>query len=95
MVHLIKIGGGRSASHNIIPSSTGSKAVGKVLPEYQGKLTEMSFRVSTVDGSNVDLTVKLKNPTTYDEIKKVVKAAFENEVKGVVIGYTVDVVVSH
>ncbi|KAG0654190.1 glyceraldehyde 3-phosphate dehydrogenase [Monosporozyma unispora] len=87
--------GGRSASHNIIPSSTGSKAVGKVLPEYQGKLTEMSFRVSTVDGSNVDLTVKLKNPTTYDEIKKVVKAAFENEVKGVVIGYTVDVVVSH
>lgn len=86
--------GGRTASGNIIPSSTGAaKAVGKVLPELQGKLTGMAFRVPTVDVSVVDLTVNLNKETTYDEIKKVVKAASEGSMKGV-LGYTEDSVVS-
>ncbi|AJR90215.1 Tdh3p, partial [Saccharomyces cerevisiae YJM981] len=70
-----------------------AKAVGKVLPELQGKLTGMAFRVPTVDVSVVDLTVKLDKETTYDEIKKVVKAAAEGKLKGV-LGYTEDAVVS-
>ncbi|AJR55089.1 Tdh3p, partial [Saccharomyces cerevisiae YJM689] len=70
-----------------------AKAVGKVLPELQGKLTGMAFRVPTVDVSVVDLTVKLNKETTYDEIKKVVKAAAEGKLKGV-LGYTEDAVVS-
>ncbi|CCK71144.1 type I glyceraldehyde-3-phosphate dehydrogenase KNAG_0G00880 [Huiozyma naganishii CBS 8797] len=86
--------GGRTASANIIPSSTGAaKAVGKVLPELQGKLTGMAFRVPTVDVSVVDLTVKLNKDTTYDEIKKVIKEASEGKLKGV-LGYTEDAVVS-
>ncbi|CAL9728770.1 hypothetical protein MOUN0_E05446 [Monosporozyma unispora] len=86
--------GGRTASANIIPSSTGAaKAVGKVLPELQGKLTGMAFRVPTVDVSVVDLTVKLAKETTYDEIKKVIKAESEGKLKGV-LGYTEDAVVS-
>lgn len=86
--------GGRTASGNIIPSSTGAaKAVGKVLPELQGKLTGMSIRVPTVDVSVVDLTVKLAKPTTYDQIKAALKKASEGEYKGVV-GYTEDSVVS-
>ncbi|CAL9731444.1 hypothetical protein MOUN0_L09032 [Monosporozyma unispora] len=86
--------GGRTASGNIIPSSTGAaKAVGKVLPELQGKLTGMAFRVPTVDVSVVDLTVKLAKETTYDEIKATVKAAAEGKLAGV-LGYTEDAVVS-
>lgn len=86
--------GGRTASGNIIPSSTGAaKAVGKVLPELQGKLTGMAFRVPTVDVSVVDLTVKLAKEATYDEIKAVVKGAAEGKLKGV-LGYTEDQVVS-
>ncbi|CDO92035.1 unnamed protein product [Kluyveromyces dobzhanskii CBS 2104] len=86
--------GGRTASGNIIPSSTGAaKAVGKVLPELQGKLTGMAFRVPTVDVSVVDLTVKLAKEATYDEIKAVIKKASENELKGV-LGYTDEDVVS-
>ncbi|CAH03104.1 Tdh3/Tdh2 [Kluyveromyces lactis] len=86
--------GGRTASGNIIPSSTGAaKAVGKVLPELQGKLTGMAFRVPTVDVSVVDLTVKLAKEATYDEIKAVIKKASENELKGI-LGYTEDAVVS-
>ncbi|CAI8506677.1 unnamed protein product [Hanseniaspora opuntiae] len=86
--------GGRTASGNIIPSSTGAaKAVGKVLPVLNGKLTGMAFRVPTVDVSVVDLTVKLAKPTTYDEIKAVVKAAAEGKMKGV-LAYTEDDVVS-
>ncbi|WP_413532940.1 type I glyceraldehyde-3-phosphate dehydrogenase [Empedobacter brevis] len=86
--------GGRSAMVNIIPSSTGAaKAVGKVIPELNGKLTGMSFRVPTVDVSVVDLTVKLAKETNYDEIKKVMREAAEGELKGIV-GYTEDAVVS-
>ncbi|RLV94918.1 Glyceraldehyde-3-phosphate dehydrogenase [Spathaspora sp. JA1] len=86
--------GGRTASGNIIPSSTGAaKAVGKVIPELNGKLTGMSLRVPTVDVSVVDLTVRLKTPTTYEEISAAVKAASEGELKGV-LGYTEDAVVS-
>lgn len=86
--------GGRAASGNIIPSSTGAaKAVTKVIPELKGRLTGMSFRVPTLDVSVVDLTCRLEKDTTYDEIKKVVKAASENEFKGI-IGYTEDAVVS-
>ena len=85
--------GGRTASGNIIPSSTGAaKAVGKVLPALNGKLTGMAFRVPTVDVSVVDLTVKLAKETTYDEIKKVVKAAAAKS--NGVLGYTEDAVVS-
>ena len=66
--------GGRAASFNIIPSSTGAaKAVGKVLPQLNGKLTGMSFRVPTVDVSVVDLTVRLEKAATYDQIKKAIK----------------------
>ncbi|MBQ0148761.1 MAG: type I glyceraldehyde-3-phosphate dehydrogenase [Flavobacteriaceae bacterium] len=86
--------GGRSAMNNIIPSSTGAaKAVGKVIPELNGKLTGMSFRVPTVDVSVVDLTVRLEKETNYDEIKKVMKDASEGALKGI-IGYTEDQVVS-
>ncbi|MDR2383605.1 MAG: type I glyceraldehyde-3-phosphate dehydrogenase [Prevotellaceae bacterium] len=86
--------GGRAASGNIIPSSTGAaKAVGKVLPALNGKLTGMSLRVPTLDVSVVDLTVNLAKPATYDEIKAAMKSASENELKGV-LGYTEDDVVS-
>lgn len=86
--------GGRAASGNIIPSSTGAaKAVGKVIPELNGKLTGMSMRVPTLDVSVVDLTVNLKKPASYDEICAVVKKASEGELKGI-LGYTEDMVVS-
>lgn len=86
--------GGRTASGNLIPSSTGAaKAVGKVIPELNGKLTGMSIRVPTTDVSVVDLTVKLVKPTTYEEICKVIKSASEGKLKGV-LGYTEDAVVS-
>ena len=86
--------GGRAASANIIPSSTGAaKAVGKVIPELNGKLTGMSFRVPTVDVSVVDLTVNLAKPATYEEICNAVKKACENEMKGI-MDYTDEAVVS-
>lgn len=87
--------GGRSALCNIIPSSTGAaKMVGEVIPELKGKLTGMSFRVPTADVSVVDLTCRLKKPTTYEEIKAVMKkAAVSKKYKGI-IGYTEDAVVS-
>jgi len=86
--------GGRAASVNIIPSSTGAaKAVGKVIPALNGKLTGMSFRVPTVDVSVVDLTVKVAKETSYEEIMAVLKKASENELKGI-LGYTEDDVVS-
>ena len=85
---------GRTASGNIIPLSTGAaKAVGKVLPELNGKITGMSLRVPTSDVSVVDLTVKLKLSTTYEEISAAVRAAAEGPLKGIV-GYTEDSVVS-
>lgn len=86
--------GGRAASANIIPSSTGAaKAVGKVIPELNGKLTGMSFRVPPVDVSVVDLTCRLEKPATYEEIKAAMKQASEGELKGI-LGYTEDDVVS-
>ncbi len=86
--------GGRAAAANIIPSSTGAaKAVGKVIPSLNGKLTGMSFRVPTVDVSVVDLTVNLEKPATYEEICAAVKKASENEMKGI-LDYTVEPVVS-
>ena len=86
--------GGRAASGNIIPSSTGAaKAVTKVIPDLKGRLTGMSFRVPTLDVSVVDLTCRLEKATTYDEIKAAMKKASENELKGV-LGYTEDAVVS-
>ena len=86
--------GGRGAAFNIIPSSTGAaKAVGKVIPTLNGKLTGMAFRVPTADVSVVDLTVRLEKNTTYDEIKAAMKAASEGELAGIV-GYTEDMVVS-
>ncbi|EPY51614.1 glyceraldehyde-3-phosphate dehydrogenase Tdh1 [Schizosaccharomyces cryophilus OY26] len=86
--------GGRTASDNIIPSSTGAaKAVGKVIPSLDGKLTGMAFRVPTTDVSVVDLTAKLSKPTTYEDIKKAVKAAADGPLKGI-ITYTEDAVVS-
>ena len=86
--------GGRAASVNIIPSSTGAaKAVGKVIPALNGKLTGMSFRVPTVDVSVVDLTVKVAKETSYEEIMAVLKKASETDYKGI-IGFTEDEVVS-
>jgi glyceraldehyde 3-phosphate dehydrogenase len=86
--------GGRSALLNMIPSSTGAaKAVGKVIPELNGKLTGMSMRVPTADVSAVDLTLRLAKETTYEEIMSVLKKASENEMKGI-LGYTEDDVVS-
>ncbi|MCI9178017.1 MAG: type I glyceraldehyde-3-phosphate dehydrogenase [Clostridia bacterium] len=86
--------GGRAAAANIIPSSTGAaKAVGKVIPSLNGKLTGMAFRVPTVDVSVVDLTCNLEKPATYEEICTVMKKASENEMKGV-IEYVEDPVVS-
>ena len=86
--------GGRAASGNIIPSSTGAaKAVGKVIPELNGKLTGMAFRVPTLDVSVVDLTVNLAKEATYEEICNAVKAASEGELKGI-LGYTDEDVVS-
>ncbi len=77
--------GGRAAATNIIPSSTGAaKAVGKVIPELNGKLTGMAFRVPTVNVSVVDLTCNLEKPATYEEICNVVKKASENEFKGII-----------
>ena len=86
--------GGRGASQNIIPSSTGAaKAVGKVIPALNGKLTGMAFRVPTPNVSVVDLTVNLEKPATYAEVCAELKRASENEMKGV-LGYTEDAVVS-
>ena len=86
--------GGRAAASNIIPSSTGAaKAVGKVIPTLNGKLTGMAFRVPTADVSVVDLTCRLEKPAKYEEIKTVMKAAAEGTMKGI-IGYTEDDVVS-
>ncbi len=86
--------GGRAASGNIIPSSTGAaKAVGKVIPSLNGKLTGMAFRVPTLDVSVVDLTCRLEKAATYDEICAALKAASEGELKGI-LGYTADDVVS-
>ena len=85
---------GRSAMNNIIPTSTGAaKAVGKVIPELDGKLTGMAFRVPTVDVSVVDLTVKTKKETSIEDIKAAFKKASEGEMKGV-LGYTDEMVVS-
>ena len=86
--------GGRGILENMIPSSTGAaKAVGKVLPALNGKLTGMSVRVPTSDVSFVDLTCELEKPATYDEICAAMKAAAEGELKGI-LGYTADAVVS-
>ena len=86
--------GGRAASGNIIPSSTGAaKAVGKVIPSLNGKLTGMSMRVPTLDVPVVDLTVNLAKPATYAEICAAMKEAAEGELKGI-LGYTEDAVVS-
>ena len=86
--------GGRAASYNIIPSSTGAaKAVGEVIPTLKGKLTGMSFRVPTLDVSVVDLTCNLRTKTTYDEIVTEIKRACDNELKGI-MSYTDEMVVS-
>jgi glyceraldehyde 3-phosphate dehydrogenase len=86
--------GGRSAAQNIIPSSTGAaKAVGKVIPELNGKLTGMSMRVPTSNVSVVDLTVRIEKGASYDDIKKTIKEASEGELKGI-LAYTEDDVVS-
>ncbi len=86
--------GGRGASQNIIPSSTGAaKAVGLVIPAIKGKLTGMAFRIPLADVSVVDLTVRLEKPATYEQVKKAMKDASEGELKGI-LGYTEDAVVS-
>ena len=86
--------GGRAATGNIIPSSTGAaKAVGKVIPELNGKLTGISMRVPTLDVSVVDLTARLEKPASYEDICKAMKEASEGELKGV-LGYTDEDVVS-
>ena len=85
---------GRTASQNIIPASTGAaKAVGIVLPELNGKLTGMAFRVPTPDVSVVDLTCKLQRPATYEQVMAALKEASEGSLKGV-LGFTEDAVVS-
>ena len=85
---------GRSSINNIVPASTGAaKAVGKVIPELNGKLTGMAFRVPTVDVSVVDLTVRLEKSATFEEVKAAIKEASENELKGI-LGYTEEGVVS-
>ena len=87
--------GGRAAIHNIIPSSTGAaKAVGKVIPELNGKLTGMAFRVPTMDVSVVDLTVRLEKAASYEDIKATMKAASESEEMNGVLGYTEELLVS-
>jgi len=86
--------GGRTAATNIIPSSTGAaKAVGKVIPELNGKLTGMAFRVPTADVSVVDLTVRLSKPAKYEQIKEVIKKAANGDLKGI-LAYTDEEVVS-
>ena len=86
--------GGRAASYNIIPSTTGAaKAVGEVIPNLKGKLTGMSFRVPTLNVSVVDLTCNLKTPTTYDEIVETIKQSANGELKGI-LDYTDEPVVS-
>jgi len=85
---------GRASLNNIVPASTGAaKAVGKVIPELNGKLTGMAFRVPTVDVSVVDLTVRLEKSASFEEVKKALKDASENELKGI-LGYTEEGVVS-
>lgn len=85
---------GRASLNNIVPASTGAaKAVGKVIPELNGKLTGMAFRVPTVDVSVVDLTVRLEKSATFEEVKAAIKDASENELKGI-LGYTEEGVVS-
>ena len=87
--------GGRGAAQNIIPSSTGAaRAVGKVIPELNGKLTGMAFRVPTPDVSVVDLTVNLERPASYEQIKQAMRAASQGEMAGI-LGYTEDEVVSN
>lgn len=86
--------GGRGASQNIIPSSTGAaKAVGRVIPALNGRLTGMAFRVPTPNVSVVDLTVNLERPTTYEQVKEAMKFASQNELHGI-LAYTEDDVVS-
>ena len=87
--------GGRGAGQSIIPSSTGAaRAVGRVIPELNGKLTGMAFRVPTPDVSVVDLTVNIARPTSYDEVKQATKAASKNGLSGI-LGYTEDPIVSN
>ena len=86
--------GGRGAAYNIIPSSTGAaKAVGKVIPALEGRLTGMAFRVPTADVSVVDLTCRIEKPATYEQVKAAFKKAAEGPMEGIV-GYTEDMVVS-